>query len=212
MNLAGGVIGGLIAGIIGAAGWAALAYFAGVESGIIAWIIGGMVGVGTAMGSRGGSVASALLAVIITVLAICGGKYAAIHLSMDKAFNELRAEAGPMSDELLISILADEIVETKAAAGEELDWPAGADREFPEAETDYPAEVWESSVEKWIALGADGQTKFREEREQESKQMFDAMKGGIAREGFIQSFSPIDIIFFLLAMVTAWQIAIKDPE
>ncbi len=129
----GAVCGGMAAGILGAAAWAALAYFAGVESGIVAWGIGGIVGFGTALGSRGGSPATALIAVLITVVAICAGKYLAVYFTLNKFFDEL---------------------------------PAGAEQD----------------------------------------------RAKLVQDAFLQSFGILDIIFFLLAIVTAWQIALNDPE
>ncbi|MGI9518956.1 MAG: hypothetical protein ACR2NP_18030 [Pirellulaceae bacterium] len=212
MNLSGAVCGGLAAGVLGAAAWAALAYFAGVESGIVAWGIGGIVGFGTALGSRGGSAATASIAVLITVVAICAGKYLAVHFSLNKAFAELQGEEMQISEEELISYFADDEITVRTDRGEEIDWPPGADIDFPAAESDYPADVWKIALDKWNAMSEDERAAFKDQKENDGNAMLDDFKRQLAKDSFLQSFGILDIVFFLLAIVTAWQIAINDPE
>lgn len=73
------IVAGVVAGLVGAAVWGAVAYFLDMELGLLAWGIGGLVGfaVGaTAQEDAGPS--TGILAVVLSVLSIMGGKYAMV--------------------------------------------------------------------------------------------------------------------------------------
>jgi phosphate/sulfate permease len=105
-----GIIGGLIAAVIGAGVWAAIAYFTGYEIGWIAWGIGALVGfvAAKAAGDDAGD-GLGIVAAVIAVLAILGGKYAVGHAQATKYF----AEHPPVkfTDSLMISLEARTIAE-----------------------------------------------------------------------------------------------------
>ena len=89
------VIGGCVGGAIGAAIWAALAYNLRVEIGWIAWVAGLLTGVGVMAGARGdGGFLPGVVAAFLSIISICGGKYAA--LSADA--NDYIEEASPVSE------------------------------------------------------------------------------------------------------------------
>ena len=211
MNLFSGAIGGAIGGVIGAAIWAAIAYFAQVEVGYVAWAIGGLVGFGSAVGTKGGSATAGLIAVLITIAAICAGKYIAIQLALSGEVNAALNAQGPPSDEFCISLLADEICEQKELAGETIQWPVGRS-ETPEKKSDYPQEIWTEAAARWAGFDEPGRKKFIEEFVQNRDRAIQAMRGQIANRAFFASFGPIDIIFFLLAIVTAWKLAASDQS
>ena len=81
MNVTAGVIATVIAGLVGAAIWGGIAYFANVEIGYVAWGIGLLVGfAGRAACGGVGHVAVAGSAVLMTMLAIVGGKLIVLRM------------------------------------------------------------------------------------------------------------------------------------
>ena len=202
MNLVGGTIGGLIAGIIGAALWAAVAYYGEVEIGWLAWGIGAAVGFGVSAGSRGGGVPQALIAVLITVASLCGGKFAMVQMMMPMDM-ELEYE---MSREDLAIEYALEIAKEKADAGEEVPWPNGMTLEEAYEPNDFPADIMQDAEQKAAALSDDEFDKLRKERDEATKKMMAELKQSIFQQAFMNSFSGFDVIFFLLGIVTAWQV------
>lgn len=206
------VIGGLIGGAIGALAWAGVVVFTGYEVGWIAWGVGGLVGYGVAKGNEDGarsSTAAGTLAVVIAALAIVAGKYAGIQ-SVMPSDDEIMAmfTANFESEEYLISYVADEVVAEYVAAGLGVDWPAGVDPSQAAYEVDYPADVWAEADARWAARSEQERTDFRAAREAETmasvSESMPEIRAALVGGGFAGSFTPMDLIFFGLAMVTAF--------
>ncbi len=223
MRLIGAIIGGVIAGAIGGAIWAGIAYGTGYEIGWIAWIIGGMVGFGVAAGGKMGGPIAGGVAVIITIASLLGGKYAAVELTLNKEF-----DAGAIADEILedmtteqvVSYIADQVHEERTAAGETFQWPDGVDPSAATKASEYPPEIWADAQTRWKAMSPSDRATYREELQDSMRADMEAamtmFRGEIAKEGFLQSFGLFDIVFFGLAIVTAFKIAasgtIADAE
>lgn len=212
MNLIGGTIGAIIGGVIGAAVWAGIAYGTGYEIGWIAIGVGFVVGFGAVTGAKNeGSAALGCIAVVVSVISILGGKYFAIDLT-------IKSEIGDESqyieesiqdlqdDEFVISYIADDVVQEYFDAGTVVAWPPDVDPEMASEEVDYPVDVWEEALSRWNDLSVDEQETYRTELEDYVRLSIGQMIEGAAKEGFIQSFSPIDALFFLLAIVTAFKL------
>ena len=143
MNIIGGIIGGVLCGIIGAAIWAGISYGTGYEIGWIAWGVGGLVGLGCAWGSKGSGALPGTVAIIVTLLSILGGKYAAVELSIRKEIgSETEAVQSALAelqdDELVVSYLSDEIIEDRSSRGETVEWPPGVDPAEATKQSDLP--------------------------------------------------------------------------
>ncbi len=82
-----GIIAGVIAGFAGALVWAAIVVFAGFEIGWLAWGIGAAVGGAVAWGSEG-TPAMGVAAVVISVLAIAGGKYFSVEMFLANGMDD----------------------------------------------------------------------------------------------------------------------------
>jgi len=153
----GAILGGLVAGVIGGAVWAGISYGTGYEIGWIAWGIGALVGAGVLMGSsRAGGPANGVLAVIISVLAILGGKYAVVELFLNNLVGDAESlgdeEAARLkNDEYVISHIADKVADEFVAQGRDLQWPPGVDPREMDSEADYPPEVWAEAASRWHA-------------------------------------------------------------
>lgn len=216
MNLVGGLIGGAIAGAIGAAIWAGISYGTGYEIGWIAWGVGGLVGLGVAAGWRGGGAPAGLLAVLLALASILAGRYAAVQLMVKKelgseaqVMEQLRAELD--DPEYLLSYVADDVVDEYHADGKAVNWPSGVDPEEAAERSDYPPDVWADAQARWNAMTSQERTEYRRELEDwlaaNMEGALEEFQSYAAREGFFQSFDVIDIVFFLLAIVTAFKVA-----
>ncbi|MEZ6243015.1 MAG: hypothetical protein R3B57_08230 [Phycisphaerales bacterium] len=212
MNLIRATAFGLVAAIVCAAVWAAISYFLHFEIGWIAWGIGFVVGIATLGGAGGkGGPAVAGLAVFISILSIAGGKYADVHFAVAKYMREngMTAEA---PDELLHAYLADEIVSEHADAGEELAWPEGVNPAEAISEKDYPPGVWGEAVARWEAMSEDEHGAYRDRIESQRQSQLDTMAADIRTQAFKDSFSLWDLLWFGLAVATAFKIGMSNAE
>jgi len=205
---------GSIVGAAGAAVWAAIAYFASLEIGWLAWGIGLAVGLACVKGAGYGSRLIGMTAAIITILAILAGKYATIELHINNEFGDpeamIQESIAALNDETLTSYVADEIIENLAQGGGNVEWPAGVDPATASTKADYPAEIWSSAEEQWNALSPDEKQEFRETIEASIRVGFDVhfgeLQGQVRKQGFLQSFGLFDLIFFVLAVSTAFSV------
>ncbi len=86
-----GVVGAVIAALVGALVWAAISYYANYEVGWIAWGIGGLVGGAVVLvGGRG--IPMAVLAAVLALASIVGGKWLAVEWSLDSFIEETSTE------------------------------------------------------------------------------------------------------------------------
>ena len=207
------IIAGAIGGAIGAAIWAGITYSTHHEIGWIAWGIGVLVGIAVRMaaGSTDGF-GPGIVAAVIAVLSICGGKYAASALLTRDAM----AEIGTMSftEDDMIESLAGEIAEERTAAGKKLKWPPGKSDETAEQLTDYPADVQAEAKKQWGSKPAEERQKLITERTEAFQNITNMLAGEFRKQGFLASFSPMDALFFLLAVMSAFKIGggVADGE
>ncbi len=206
---------GLIAGAVGALVWAAVAYFTEYEIGWIAWGIGALVGYAVARGGEEGGrspMIAGCLALLITALAIVAGKYGAIEMRMpdDAGLVELymvRFE----DEEYVISFLADDVAMEHASAGRVVAWPQGVDPSNAATQSEYAPEIWAEADSRWTAFSDEEKTMFRQQEQllvqQNVEANLPAVREMLKRESFYGSFGSIDLLFFGLAMVTAFGMA-----
>lgn len=217
-----GIVLGFIAGLVGAAVWGAITYYTGYEIGYLAWGIGAAVGIAVAAGAGKSNPALGLAAVLITVVSICGGKYAALEAALQKelsiATEEIEAGISEnlADEEFLVSYLADEVIEQQAADGKLIDWPDGVDPTNATAKDDYPASIWKQAQGKWDGMDAAAKDSHKEQASSSMHQNIDIMMASVMNEarneGFIGSFGPMDLLFFGLAVFTSWKIAGSKDE
>lgn len=220
MNLFGGAVGGVIAGIVGAAVWAGIAYGTGYEIGWIAWGIGMFVGLGVAKGAEGESAPAGWLAVLITLLAIVGGKYATVELLIGKELGDgshiVDEIIAGLNDESFTSSIADTLVAEKSIRGEDVNWPEGVDPSSASTEAEYPQEIWQQAAAQWADMSEDQRREFRQGAEASIREnvgaSLEVLRAEIAREGFLQSFSGMDLLFFGLAVFTAYRVAASEGD
>ena len=207
-----GIIAGVIAGILGALVWALVVVLTGMEIGYLAWGIGILVGIAVAWGTEGGQ-KNGIIAVVIVVLAILAGKYASVEIMISKEVKLANArikQSMQEDDELLISWLADEIVFKIESNGGKVTWPKGVTADTADKKEDYPSEIWFSAKTAWAAMTDEEKAKFKSDVEAQIKISMDDFVNQVRGEGFLASFGVIDIIFFFLAISTAFKIASRQ--
>jgi hypothetical protein len=211
------IIAGVAAGLVGAAIWAAISYFANVEVGYVAWGIGILVGIAVAATGDNG-VVPGIAAVLITVVAILAGKAGAVEIALMDAQKEFdNTVAGFTADNVEItnedvqSLLARDLADQREAAGETLAWPnasedaAGADF--------FPADVWAAAGRELAAKSPAEVDSIRADflaRTRDNIAIARAeFSNSVRKDGFFGSFGPLDLIFFGLAVFTAWGIVTR---
>lgn len=203
------VIAGVVAGLVGAAVWAGVAYFLNMEIGWVAWGIGLLVGV--AVGSAARDEAGATtggIAVVIAVLSILGGKWAVIELLAQREIGAIDEEIAALviMDEDCIVRIADETHDAWLDAGYTINFPVGYTIETAYLEEHYPSDLWRAAAQEWDALGLNGQDEMRDEMRGEVREEALAQLGKAKGSAFQASFSLFDIVFFGLAIITAFKV------
>lgn len=204
------IVAGLIAGLLGAAIWGAVTYFSGWEIGWIAWLIGGLVGIAVASTANEEiGFATGFGAACIATASICGGKYAVTKLTFDDYWEQEVAASIPtdIDEEMLVSWLAKQLSDEREAAGETLEWP-DYDPDDPDvslAET-YPSEIWADAKARWDNADETYKARHREYVQAERDNSIRQFKADVVEQGFMESFTLWDLLWFGLAIATAWQI------
>lgn len=214
-TLIGSVIGASIAGALGAAVWAGISIVTNYEIGYVAIGVGAACGFGAALGARerAGAV-SGIIAVLIAVVSILGGKYFAVaHFA-----NEYVATMGDGAslfeqmnpDELrdfAASRYADEIIEARLDAGG-LDQAVATEYEqlyeaglFPE---DYPDDLVAEARARWDAMDQPARDEFERASIESMNEMREYFRTTLADRGFVASLGFMDLLFFGIAVIAAF--------
>jgi len=207
MNI-GGIIGGTIAAIIGAAAWAAIAYFGQMEIAYLALGIGFIVGLGVSAGSQSGGFGAAAVAIVLTVLSIVGGKYAAVTLAVRDFDASL--PAFEMDDEGVKFRMANISIMEAGQDPSTLQFRNGKNYETAESIADLPAKLAKETQKEFDLMTETEIDEVKKEAEAEYHAIVSEIESQVTQEGFMASFSGFDILFFVLAIFTAGKVALND--
>lgn len=200
------IIAGVIAGLIGAAIWAAIAYYSGYEIGWIAWIIGGLVGIAVAVASsENKGLNTGIIAVVIAAASICVGKYAAVHFTVSDITSKVVGTITVDEEDAKMEI-ATALVKEYESGGKVLKWADGMTIDTTEKLADFPKDLVKDVESRWSAMSATAQTNYRDALKETRKAAFASISGHIESEGFFASFGLLDLLFFGLAMFTAFKV------
>lgn len=188
--------GALAGGVAGAAAWGVLTYFTGYEVGFVAWGIGALVGVGMYAMSKGvGGAGAGVLAALVALAAVLGGKLTVAHLmARDFVHEQTHAE---VSDEDAIAYLSGEEAERVEADGGD---PWTADGEA------YTVGVTNAAKSRWRAMSALDQAHFKDRMKSEAQEHASAATGIVTVIAFLTSFGMYDFIWLGLSVSTAYRI------
>lgn len=201
-------IGGVIGGAIGAAIWVAVVYFTNYEIGWIAWGVGITTGLGVAAACKDGEMVTGVLAAMIAIVALLAGKYMVVEITFgDGASEFLEQYRAEVTDETLIDAIAEQIIEEREAAGEPIDWP-DIPPAMPEemAAMMYPDDVLAEAKARWEGMLPSEQDDYREAHLQYVEDTVAYFDDEIKKEGFKESFGVLDIVFFGLALASAFKL------
>lgn len=205
MKSFGWIITGLLAAAVGAGIWAALAYFVHFELGWLAWGIGVMVGVAVAATAQErAGVMTGVGAAAIALAGIIGGKYIAIRVEVADYVSE--SGWAEVTDEVVISYIADEIAKARIDAGESIEWPTEFGLGEAIEEADYPTDIWTEASGRWELADDAWRTQYREYVEYTYKRSLSQNSADASEQVLLESIDIIDLVFFLLAVVSAWKI------
>jgi hypothetical protein len=215
MNMLKWIAAGCIGGLIGALVWAGISYGTGYEIGWIAWAVGAVVGIAVRIGAGEddegwlpgiGSVAIAMGAILL-------GKYMAAHFLIAGAIAANPLPAITPND--MIVRMADDIVRERQAKGQRVVFAQGKTLDTAETEADYPRDIWQQATKKWNAISAEEQQQRIKDETVQRDELLAVFSSSMREEGFISSFGPFDILWFLLAAATAFRLgsgAVSEDE
>jgi hypothetical protein len=204
------IIGGLVGGGIGAAIWVAVGYTTNYEVGWIAWGIGFLTGLGVRLAAHQAdqeeSAGQGIFAAALAVLCILGAKYAVFDLVVGSQMREAESliSQNEITDEDLIRHRVDATTKEMTDRGERVNWPPGIDYESATEKEHYPVELWQKAEAEWNQLPLEERETLKKE-EQEAMNQFLA---ALPRPSFADTFSPWDLLWFGLALFTAFRIGV----
>ena len=226
------LLGGFAGGAIGAVVWILVVYFLNIEVGYIAIGIGVLSGLGVRMASRYDdtppTTAQSVIAAAIALLMVVGAKFVVVSLMMDDAlaeqrmqFNESLSPIVIEEDELPFRLAQDEI-QRREEAGEPVNWPEGMSSDLVETEDDIPAEVMTWANAKYKSMSPDERAAEVAQQQKALNDFIEALKTtdmfepgelwAMKFEAFTDSFSPFDLLWIGLAVVSAYQIGQDDES
>jgi hypothetical protein len=203
-----GTLGAGIGGVI----WVLLGYFADVEVGYVAWGIGLLAGVGVRfkMESHEVNSAAGIAAVAAAMLVIAGSKYFVVRLHVANLLNPILAADDKMDP---VELVAGDIVDERVKAGQEINWPEPeADAKPPEGEEGgivvggYPEDVLAEARQRWEAMPQAQRVEYEAAKRAARVEQMAQVREAINNEAFKASFGPHDLLWFGLAVFTAFKV------
>jgi phosphate/sulfate permease len=202
-----GFIGALIGGLVGAGLWSAVVFFTGYELGFIAWILGGLVGLGMAIGAGDDAdTPTGVVAAIVAIGAIALGKFGAIHFLVNKEADKMYASQPAITIENGKLFMADQLVDEYAKAGKTLAWPDGMSQMDATAITDYPSDLQKDLETRWTSMTPAQHEEYVAFAQYARDEAFTAFKADVKDKVFKDSFGLFDIIWGILALITAFKV------
>jgi hypothetical protein len=204
MRYGSAAVGGIVASLIGAAVWAAISYFANAEVGYVAWGIGLLAGLGVAMMAKGAT--DQMTGVIAAVCAVGGvllGKYVAVYFLVAQA---MPADQFVLNDKGMVTQLAWTIAAEREAAGKPI-VPGGNKKvEQVDDAAELSADIHDEAHKRWNALPADERQRQMVEQQAAMNVLLNGVADQARNAGFRESFGMFDLLWFGLAVATAFRI------
>ena len=209
-----GILFGIIAASISVYMWSRNTQILGVELGSErVWfgpILGFLTGFGVAIGN-GFNKKSALIAVIIAFIALVGAKYVNAGIlyesylkSGSRHLHEKHLHRAPIikdvpdfnNDNVIISIMADIIINKKIEKGDSISYPLHASSTRDNWKDDYPLEIWQKAEALWLSQPDSSKERYR----------IDTKKYYVKRlDVFIYAFTGLKhIIYIILTLIAAF--------
>lgn len=199
------LIGAAVGGAIGAGVWAAVVYNFEVEISWIAIGVGLLCGLGAALAAKGDTDSlTGGIAALVAVASIAGGKYLAVHYTVQQVVKGVgQVEFGESDAQMY---MAHQVMEEYASNGLKLNWPEGKDADSVETIEDYPADLRKDVSIRWEGMSVDERERYRSSVKASLDHEFADAMGDVESEGFFAMFEPLDILFVLLAIFSAYKV------
>lgn len=170
------------------------------QLGIIAWGVGGLTGLGVAMaaGQRAGT-ATGVLAAGLAFCVILASKLVVTILFVNQWMGQLEAPAH--LQEQIILQEAQTLAEEQEKRGAKLNWPPGKSLDDATELADFPEPIAKQAQENWNA-----QTPRIKENQKNMNQIARVGKAFVIGAAFVASFTLFDLLWFFLAMGSAFRI------
>jgi hypothetical protein len=202
--------------VVGAVIWGVLAYSTGFEIGYVAWAIGGLIGyAASAMGGRG-AVCGALCAVL-AVVSIFAGKAIAAQAIITKEMNKITLSSGLLNKDAYTETQADAADFAKVTA--ESEYPAFmVEHEFTTVKdaqkvTAEDLEDFKTNQVPHLRWMASEKPSFEAWQADRKKQITDMLGENLSLSKVVmKSLGPIDLIFGLLGIATAYRLGFGKGE
>ena len=212
------ILAGMAGGAVGMAIWVGVGYLLLSEIGYVAMAVGGLVGLGVRFGSGGHEgFFPGLTAAIIAIISILLGKYLVVVLLVNWVADMVvvggeKAEIELYSEPVMISRLADEIVEEYERDGRELKYHSEKIQILMgnDIASQYPQDVWQEATERWGEKSEEERLASRKIVKEELNEKLDEIQDEFSGVVFLAIFSPWDILWFLLATSAAFRVAAGD--
>jgi len=205
------ILGGILGGAAGVLIWVLVGYFTNYEVGWIAWGVGFLAGLGVRYAAflSGGeaSFAKGAVAALIACGSIIVAKFLVFTLMVGGIDSgELRQAANDIhiDDEAMIVTKAHEIAEGMLKQGKAVAWPPGVSLDTATKKRDYPANIWTQAEARWKQLPPEKQ---REEQRLRMQVMMTLLNLS-DKVQFTNSFTLWDILWFVLAIITAFKVGV----
>jgi len=191
---------GLVGGTIGGAVWVVIAFALQRQFGIIAWGVGALTGLGVAMaaGRRAGR-ATGLLAAGLALCVILACKLVVAILFVNQWAAQLEAPA--LREQQIVFQEAQAIAQEQQDKGAKLNWPSGKSLDNAAELADFPASIAKQAQKNW-----DAQTPRMKELQKNMSQIAQAGRAFVIGLAFVGSFSFFDLLWFFLAMGSAFRL------
>lgn len=188
-----GILFSAIGAAIGGAVWCAIAYKTQYEIGWIAWGVGALAGIGMHLGFRDTSAFAGMVAAGMATLGIIGGKVAVFYLVLQPLFAALDDTSSITREELADLVARRTVIDSGKVSFEEDEekFEAAVEAEIPKAEAEV-AKLNDAQVQERAAQLA---RLVRDETKSEMQHVF-----------WKEAFGLMDILFFALAIATAFRI------
>jgi len=205
------ILGGALGGAAGVLIWVLIGYFTHYEVGWIAWGVGFLAGFGVRYAARlaGGeaSFAKGAIAALIACGSIILAKFLVFTLmvggidsdGLRRAANEIHID-----DDAMIASTAHDIAGGMIKQGKAITWPQGVSLDTAAKKGDYPADIWGQAELRWKQLAPEKQR----EKKRLRVQVAFALLNLSDKAQFGNYFTPWDILWFLLAIVTAFRVGV----
>lgn len=154
--------------------------------GWLAPLVGVLIGLGVGSVSRGGRrspVTAGALATLATLVVVLVAEFAVIQAMVPDGpeLTDMFLE-GAVTEELLISYVADDVVAEATGEGRSVDFPAGVDPGAAVDRSEYPPEIWAEAERRWASMAGAERAGLREEVSERARETIRARRPELRRE------------------------------